>query len=115
MISIDGNKIVLTRGDSACIGLQLEDGSGNPYDFSGDVVKFGLKRSVFNDGACILEKTFDSEGKIYFKPEDTEKMEFGDYLYDIQVTVTDDSGDEPVVNKYTPIAAAKFTLGFNVM
>lgn len=106
------NEVFLTRGDSACLGLSLEDGSGNPYDFSNDSVKFGLKRSAFANGNCIIEKTFDEEGKIYFSPADTEKLEFGDYVYDVEVRVT---GEDETVDVYTPIAAAKFTLGFNVL
>lgn len=118
MLKVDEkNQVFLTRGDSAVLELSLTDGEGNPYDFSNDTVKFGLKRTAF-ESACVLEKTFDEEGKIKFSPEDTESLEFGDYVYDVQVEHTTESEseeEEDVVDIYTPIAAVKFSIGYNVL
>lgn len=107
------NSIMLTRGDSAEITVAFTDSEGNPYDASGDTVKFGVKRSAF-DAECVLEKTIEN-GKITFTPDDTKNMEYGDYLYDVEITHVDDSGEEPVTSVWTPIAAARFSLGYNVL
>lgn len=118
MVKIDEKMgITLTRGDSASFTLTIEDAEEQTYDFSNDVVKFGVKRSPF-DKDCILEKTFDEEGKITFTPADTENLEFGDYLYDVEVrhtTEAESEAEEDVVDVYTVIAAARFTLGWNVL
>ncbi len=116
MLTIDGNKIVLTRGDSAEIELTLTDAQGETYDYSDDTVTFGIKRSVY-DKDCVLTKTVEN-GKISFEPSDTETLEYGDYLYDIEVRHTveaESEEEEDTVQVYTPIAAAKFTLGYNVL
>lgn len=119
MISIDEkNGITLTRGDTASLTLTIKDAEEQSYDFSDDVVKFGIKRSPF-DKECVIEKVVDSEtGIIEFKPEDTEQLEFGDYLYDIEVRHTveaETEEEEDEVQVYTVIAAARFSLGWNIL
>lgn len=118
MVKIDEKMdITLTRGDSASFTLTIKDQDDQEYDFSSDVVKLGVKRSPF-DKDCILEKTFDADGKITFTPADTESLEFGDYLYDVEVRHTTEAKseeEEDVVDVYTVIAAARFTLGWNVL
>lgn len=116
MLTIDGNKIVLTRGDSACIELTIKDAEGNDYDYSGDTVVFGVKRSV-NDKECVLTIPV-TDNKITFTPEMTKNMQFGDYLYDVQLTHTEEAeeeGEEDVVSVYTVIAAAKFVVGYEIV
>ena len=93
VIDENTNAIQLTRGDTAKITVSFTEG-GDPYDFSDDVVKFELT------------------------PDDTKDMEFGDYLYDIEIQHTvegETEEDEDTVEVYTPIAAAKFSLMFNVL
>ena len=120
MFKIDENTnaIQLTRGDTAKITVSFTDEGGDPYDMSGDVVRFGVKRSPF-DRECVLEKTIDSEtGTFVLTPADTANMEFGDYLYDIEIQHTvegETDEDEDTVEVYTPIAAAKFSLTYNVL
>ena len=111
MLKVDEqNGITLTRGDSAILDVTIKDGDGNTYDYSDDEVKFGVKRSAF-DTECVLEKTVE-DGKITLEPEDTAELEFGDYLYDIQLTHVDESENTSI---FTPIAAARFSVGFNVL
>lgn len=116
MLVVDENmNIKLTRGDSAKLTLSLTDSEGDAYDFSEDEVRFGVKRSAF-DTACVLEKEVE-DGEIVLTPEDTESMEFGDYLYGIEVKHTveaETEGEEDTVEIYTPIVA-KFSLGYNVL
>lgn len=134
MITVDEHmNITLTKGDSAVLALALKDGEGNDYDYSGDVVKFALKR-IPQDNAVLLEKTVDENGNIVFTPEDTNSLEgYGDFIYAIKLyhtveaevetneenvgenveeTVADD--EEPVVDVYTPIVA-RFSLGYNII
>lgn len=109
------NNIMLTRGDSAKFKLTLTDSEGETYDYSNDEVKFGIKRSAF-DASCVLEKTV-VDGAIELEPADTESMEFGDYLYSVEVRHTveaETEGEEDKIEVYTPIVA-KFSLGYNVL
>lgn len=116
MLKIDeNNNILLTRGDSAELELTVKDEDNNDYDYSNDVVKFGVKRSALDKTEPMLKKTFDENGKIYFAPEDTENMEFGDYLYDVEISHTEGEGEEAVTTVTTVIAAAKFSIGWNVL
>lgn len=118
IIDENTNAIKLTRGDTAKFTVSFTDEGGDPYDISNDVVKFGVKRSPF-DSECVLEKTIDSAtGKFELTPADTASLEFGDYMYDIEIQHTiegETEEDEDTVEIYTPIAAAKFSLMFNVL
>ena len=121
MFKISGNNIYLTRGDSAAIELQVVNGD-NPYDFSEDEVKFSLKKRL-SDKQPLIQKTFgnyDSEtdkASITIEPEDTAGLDFGDYLYDIQLKHTEEpeqEGDDPVVTVDTIIVPSTFTIGAEV-
>ena len=116
MLTVDEkNNILLTRGDSAKFELALTDSEGEAYDFGGDEVRFGVKRSAF-DATCVLEKTVE-DGVITLEPADTESMEFGDYLYAVEVRHTVEAESEEEEDKieiYTPIVA-RFSLGYNVL
>lgn len=121
MFKISGNNIYLTRGDSAAIELQVVNGE-TPYDFSEDEVKFSLKKRL-SDKQPLIQKTFgnyDSEtdkASITIEPEDTAGLDFGDYLYDIQLKHTEEpeqEGDEPVVTVDTIIVPSTFTIGAEV-
>lgn len=116
MLKVSGNSIYLTRGDSACFELEVEDSEGNTYDYSEDTVVFSLKKRC-SDPTVLIQKTFDEDGKIYFDPADTAKLAFGDYLYDIQLTHTEEpeqEGDDPVVTVDTIIVPSTFTIGAEV-
>lgn len=116
MLVVDeNNNIKLTRGDSAKFELSLTDSKGEAYDFSEDVVKFGVKRSAFDEN-CVIEKDV-VDGVIELESKDTESMEFGDYLYSVEVRHTveaETEGEEDKVEVYTPIVA-RFSLGYNVL
>ena len=105
------NGITLTRGDTAVFKIALEDGNGNPYDYSGDTVKFGVKRSAF-DTDCVLEKPVNENGEVVLDPADTASMDFGDYLYSVRLYHSSGESDTDV---YTPIASARFSLGFDII
>ena len=117
MFTVDEkNNIKLTRGDSATFELTVKDGDDNTYDFSGDVVKFGVKRSALDTGEALLQKTFDENGKIAFTPEDTAKMAYGDYIYNVTIYHENEAEpeEEPTVDVYTVICA-NFSLMWNVL
>jgi hypothetical protein len=101
MLKISGSNIELTRGDTARINLSITDADGQPYDYSADTVLFTVKDSTVSS-AAILQKTATG-GVIYIAPADTEKMPYGDYVYDVELTMQ--SGDVCTV-----ITPSRFTL-----
>lgn len=89
---IDGkNNISMTRGDSETITVSCQE---RPFA-EGDKITFTV-RFTPSSKEKEIEKTvteFTEEGKaiIEILPEDTAKMAFGKYRYDIQLTGADET------------------------
>lgn len=90
MLKIDGYSIELTRGDTMLLTINLTDDSGNPVTLSeSDELWFRLKKKA-KDIECLIEKRGDNESMlIRLDPEDTEKLPFGDYKYEVEVVFDD--------------------------
>lgn len=92
--------ISMTRGDSESITVRCNE----PF-VEGDTVTFTMRPDV--DDAISLQKAVtdfpDGNAVIPFYPEDTEGLEFGDYVYDVQLTRADGTVT-------TLLVPAKFTL-----
>lgn len=85
MLKIINNRIYLTRGDTGYIEIDLADEDNDAIELDdSDEVVFTLKESTSNNEA-ILTKTLD-EGIVKILPEDTEDLDYGNYVYDIQLT-----------------------------
>lgn len=110
MLKVSGNKIYLTRGDSAVFELNVTDPQGDSYDFSNDEVKFTVKKSC-DDAKAVIEKTFDENGQITFTPDDTKDLSFGNYFYDVQLTHTETVDEETVTTVDTIIVPSTFVIG----
>lgn len=100
---IDNNQIWLTRGDTlkCTIGL-VNKATGEPYDLAqGDSVRFALKHSrmnatktAYDDKSPLLTKAIPvATMALVLDPEDTSGLDFGNYVYDVQVTFADESVD----------------------
>ena len=118
MLTVDEKmNITLTKGDSAVLALSLQTSGGETYDYSDDVVKFGVKRTAQSQ-ELVLEKTVDEDGQIVLTPEDTDNIDgYGDFIYAVRVyhtTEAESAEEEDTVDVYTPIVA-RFTLGFDVI
>ena len=78
--------IAMTRGDSESITVACS----MPFA-DGDTVYFTLRQDA--ESEIVLQKAitefFDGKAVIPLLPEDTEPLDFGNYLYDIQVTRAD--------------------------
>lgn len=106
MFSIDStdNTIKLTRGDTARFSIDItNDITESDYTFSkDDTLKFTVKKRV-KDEASLISKTSIGTTLFHIKPEDTNGMAFGKYVYDVQLSTAD--GDV-----YTIIGPATFEL-----
>ena len=86
MLDISGNRIYLTRGDSAIIDLKIVDQSGVEYESAiGDKIYFRLKKNVY-DSSLFWEKEIDPETlKLEITPEETASLDFASYRYEIEL------------------------------
>lgn len=81
-VYVDKHKnIFMVKGNTAGFRLTLKTPSGDPYDYSDDLVKLTVKTDIFTE-TVLLEKTF-SDGRIVFDPSDTNTIDYGAYVYDI--------------------------------
>ena len=83
MLKISGNKISLTRGDSAYITLSIDD-----YELNdGDVVRVQI-RDVPNTGELLVEGDVDTSGEEivwHIYPYQTSNLEVKTYYWDAQL------------------------------
>ena len=104
---VNDNEIRLTRGDSfeSEIEIYVE---GNPWTpASGDTVKFYLKsaamtvgKTAYKDAEPLIEKTIPNATlTLSLLPTDTEEMDFGRYVYDIEITLANGTVDTILNNK----------------
>jgi hypothetical protein len=102
MLSVRNSDIQLTRGDSASFNLVITKSDGSLYTREdGDKLIFTLKKT-YNSAEALLSKEI-SDFNLVLNPEDTSKLSYGEYWYDVQLTTED--------NKvYTVIGPARFVL-----
>lgn len=108
---VDGTTIVLTRGDTMSLKVNiLKDGETYTPE-AGDAVRFALKhnkvkadRTDYTDPEPLILKDIPTDTLILtLDPEDTKDLAFDTYVYDIELTFADGAVD-------TFIAKAKFKL-----
>ena len=109
--SVNGTDITMTRGDTLRVTIGLTK-DGDPYTpVEGDVIRFAVKSPKM---FCDKGEYVDEEPRILkeipietmtltLEPEDTKTMEFGTYVYDMEITFVDGTVD-------TFITESKFRL-----
>ena len=92
MFKVINNKIYLTRGDSASFVPSVTDDSGNAYTIQADDTVIMTVKKTTSDTAYLFQKNLiNSEFAI--KPADTEALDYGDYVYDVQLTMANGYND----------------------
>lgn len=86
-VSMKRNTIIMTRGDTATIQLDLTDSSGEAYvPDENDVIRFAAKKN-YSDSEVAINITIPNDTlMLKINPEDTKELAFGKYVYDIQIT-----------------------------
>jgi len=101
VIEQKSKKIILTRGDTASMLVEVQDINGNKYEFEeGDIITFTMRKSPKSEIA--LQVIADENHYVVFAPEDTSGLDTGLYVYDVQLR----SGD----NIYTIVPMSFFEL-----
>lgn len=85
MLKISGTKITINRGDTAFLTITVRDREGNPYELQeNDSLWFAVKRKETDTDYAIAPKKLNGN-VLEIMREDTIELEFGTYLYDIQL------------------------------
>ena len=94
MQKIVGTKISLTRGDTLKVKVSMVKPNGSEYIPAGsDSIRFALKKH-YSDPQVLIMKTIPNDSRIlWLEPSDTKTLEFGSYVYDIQLTHADGDVD----------------------
>lgn len=94
-VKIIDNSIVMTRGDTLRVKVNIFDCDGNDYiPDENDTIRFALKSS-YNDPIPLIKKQIPNNTLLLeLKPEDTKILEQpATYVYDIQITMSDGTVD----------------------
>lgn len=103
MFYVNGTDIKITRGDNAQLAVDLKNADGSEYTMqTGDTLYLTVNIGA-RQGDPLIQITADMQGIFRFIPETTKQLQFGKYLYDIQLTTA---------NKeiYTVIPVSKFEI-----
>lgn len=85
--SVKDTTITLTRGDSFAADIEITQPNGDKYiPSNGDSIRFAMKRSIKDQNLLILKEIPIETLRLVLEPEDTKNLEFGTYVYDIQLT-----------------------------
>lgn len=93
MFSINGKYVKLTRGDSFVADVSITR-DGEPYiPESDDVITFSMKKSYYDEEDLITKQIDPEELQLSLEPSDTADLDFGEYVYDIDIVFPDGSKD----------------------
>lgn len=97
--SIDGTTITLTRGDTFRAHITITDTNNNEYiPVAGDSIRFAAKKS-YKDLKPVIKKNIPIDTlTLHLAPEDTKKLSFGEYKYDIELTYANGDVDTFISN-----------------
>lgn len=79
-------KIILTKGDTASIFVQIIDLEGKEYEIKPeDVITMTVRKTA--NSPIAIQKTATPDHYIVFNPSDTSSLNTGLYVYDVQIHV----------------------------
>ena len=88
MIRISGTTIIMTRGDTLRVVLELKDEEGNTYvPLENDRIRFAMKKNYDDDTPLIVKEIPNDTLELVLNPDDTKNLEQpASYVYDIEIT-----------------------------
>ena len=109
---VEGTAITMTRGDTVKIHINIYKNGKLYVPTQNEEVKFSLKRdlmksnsSEYVDPEPLLTKIIPGDTLLlHIEPQDTKTLQFGKYVYDIQLT--DEGGN---VDTFITCASFKIT------
>ena len=105
---VRNNTIYLTRGDTFRAVITITNPDGTIYTpKDGDSIRFAMKESVDSEELLIFRDIPIDTMMLVIYPGDTKELEYGSYVYDIQLTKANGDID-------TFITASKLKLTYEV-
>ena len=92
---IEGTTVYLTRGDTFVATVAIKNADGSAYEVQNDdIVRFALKSAKMRAGNTdfvetqpLIQKTIENATlRLEIAPNDTKKLPFGMYKYDLELT-----------------------------
>lgn len=90
MLKVQKTTVTFNRGDDVCLVVNVYDSEGQPYVLQeGDKLFFSAKAKAKDQNYAIPPKQLEIDSNnrpvIHIEPTDTYDLEFGTYLYDVQM------------------------------
>lgn len=83
MLEVKGNQIKLTKGDTACLHVDLRNADGSAYTMgSGDTLTMTVRK---RPGSAILLQQVSTGTEIHLSSSKTAGLEVGSCCYDIEL------------------------------
>ena len=90
MVAVNGSTITMTRGDTLMLNVSLKNADGTDYiPQSGDALRFAMREN-FDKPVCIVKEIDVSSMVMEITPAETKKLKACTYLYDIELTDTNE-------------------------
>ena len=87
---VNGTTIYLTRGDTFRAVITISNPDGSIYTpQEGDKVRFAMKEDIESEELLIFREVPIDTMELVLYPGDTKGLEYGSYVYDIQLTRAD--------------------------
>ncbi len=87
MLTVNGNEIRVSRGNTAILDVAIENPDGSAYELmDGDRILFSLKKRT-TDPSFIMQKEMVN-GQIVFSDEEL-NLHPGKYVYDVKAYLAD--------------------------
>ena len=86
LINNKTKKISLVRGDTLKVRIEILNDGEIYTPQNGDTLRFAMKKD-YSSSRVLINKSIPTDTLIlHLKPEDTKKLAFGEYVYDIEIT-----------------------------
>lgn len=94
-------KISLVRGDTLKVRVEILKNNNTIYTpQNGDTLRFAMKKD-YSSSRVLINKSIPTDTLIlHLKPEDTKKLAFGEYVYDIEITFANGDVDTFITGKF---------------
>ena len=94
------NTIIIPRGDTARRSIEITTQEGDLYAIQeNDILTLRVKKNLADKEPCIFKEVKGS-GDFHIRPEDTENLHFGKYIYSVRL-LTADGERYTVIDKQT--------------
>lgn len=88
MLKITDNKVMLTRGDTAVLKIEIQKDDGTPYELKPtDTLVMTIKANTTVKDIIIQKAAVN--GVITIAASETEQLKYGYYYYDVELRQAD--------------------------